>query len=63
MGKLGRPQLPGRNMIVGIPTEIKDGETRVGMLPSLCRRCVELGSAVVIQRGAGEAVGFDDSAN
>lgn len=48
-------------MIIGVPTEIKIGETRVSMTPSLCRRCVSLGGKVVIQKGAGLTAGFTDA--
>ena len=41
--------------------EIKIGETRVSMTPSLCRRCVSLGGKVVIQKGAGLTAGFTDA--
>lgn len=34
-------------MKIGVPREIKDGETRVAMTPALCRRCVKLGAAVL----------------
>lgn len=46
---------------VGVPAEIKDGETRVSMTPSLCRRVVALGGQVLVQRGAGVRAGFADS--
>jgi alanine dehydrogenase len=48
-------------MILGVPREIKIGETRVSMTPSLCRRCVSLGARVVVQRGAGASAGFTDA--
>lgn len=48
-------------MILGVPKEIKIGETRVSMTPSLCRRCVSLGAKVLIQRGAGLTAGFVDA--
>ncbi|HZZ58681.1 MAG TPA: alanine dehydrogenase [Opitutaceae bacterium] len=48
-------------MIIGIPKEIKIGETRVSMTPSLCRRCVGLGATVVVQKGAGLKAGFTDA--
>src|SRR3954470_3144668 len=48
-------------MIIGVPKEIKIGETRVSMTPSLCRRCVSLGGKVVIQKGAGLTAGFTDA--
>ena len=48
-------------MTIGVPKEIKIGETRVSMTPSLCRRCVALGTRVLIQRGAGLTAGFTDA--
>lgn len=49
-------------MIIGVPYEIKDGETRVAMTPNLCRRCVKLGATVLVQKGAGISAGFSDAA-
>ena len=48
-------------MTIGVPKEIKIGETRVSMTPSLCRRCVSLGARVLIQKGAGLTAGFADA--
>jgi alanine dehydrogenase len=48
-------------MKIGVPKEIKIGETRVSMTPSLCRRCVSLGAKVLIQKSAGETAGFTDA--
>ena len=47
-------------MTIGVPKEIKIGETRVSMTPSLCRRCVSLGAKVLIQKSAGKTAGFTD---
>ena len=47
-------------MTIGVPREIKIGETRVSMTPSLCRRCTSLGARVLIQKGAGITAGFRD---
>ncbi|MDP3070934.1 MAG: alanine dehydrogenase [Opitutaceae bacterium] len=47
-------------MTIGVPKEIKIGETRVSMTPSLCRRCVSLGARVLIQKSAGITAGFRD---
>lgn len=49
-----------RRMTIGVPKEIKIGETRVSMTPSLCRRCVALGAKVIVQRSAGLTAGFRD---
>lgn len=48
-------------MTIGIPCEIKIGETRVSMTPSLCRRCVKLGARVLVQKAAGVTAGFADA--
>ncbi len=48
-------------MTIGVPKEIKIGETRVSMTPSLCRRCVSLGARVMIQKSAGITAGFADA--
>jgi alanine dehydrogenase len=47
-------------MTIGVPKEIKIGETRVSMTPSLCRRCVSLGAKVLLQKSAGLTAGFRD---
>ena len=49
-----------RHMTIGVPREIKDGETRVSMTPNLVRRCVQAGAPVVVEKGAGAAAGFTD---
>jgi alanine dehydrogenase len=48
-------------MKIGVPKEIKIGETRVSMTPSLCRRCVSLGAKVLVQKSAGVSAGFTDA--
>jgi len=48
-------------MIIGVPKEIKIGETRVSMTPSLCRRVVALGGKVLVERSAGLNAGFTDA--
>jgi alanine dehydrogenase len=48
-------------MIIGVPKEIKIGETRVSMTPSLCRRCGALGAKVLIEKSAGLTAGFTDA--
>jgi len=47
-------------MTIGVPKEIKIGETRVSMTPSLCRRCISLGAKVLIEKSAGLTAGFTD---
>ena len=48
-------------MTIGVPKEIKIGETRVSMTPSLCRRCVSLGAKVLVEKSAGLTAGFTDA--
>lgn len=48
-------------MTIGVPKEIKIGETRVSMTPNLCRRCVSLGARVLVQKSAGVTAGFTDA--
>lgn len=45
----------------GVPREIKVGETRVSMTPTVCRRVVSLGSQVLVQKSAGLKAGFSDA--
>ncbi|MGE4634051.1 MAG: NAD(P)(+) transhydrogenase (Re/Si-specific) subunit alpha, partial [Arenicellales bacterium] len=47
-------------MIIGIPTESALGERRVAIAPVTIPRIIELGFAVQVQSGAGEAAGFSD---
>jgi len=48
-------------MTIGVPKEIKDGETRVSMTPTLCRRLVGLGAEVLVEKSAGVQAGFADA--
>ncbi len=50
-----------RFMQIGVPKEIKTGETRVSMTPDLCRRVTTLGARVRIEKGAGLSAGFTDA--
>jgi alanine dehydrogenase len=47
---------------IGVPLERKDGERRVGLTPDTVRPLVAAGHEVVVERGAGERVGFSDAA-
>ncbi|MDX1901039.1 MAG: alanine dehydrogenase [Gammaproteobacteria bacterium] len=49
-------------MLIGVPKEIKNNEYRVGLVPGSVRELVTNGHQVVVQRGAGAGIGFDDSA-
>ena len=59
-GGSGSPTLYNDPMRVGVPREIKDGERRVGLEPNGVRALVDDSHEVIVQRGAGAAVGFDD---
>lgn len=47
-------------MLIGVPKEIKNFEYRVGLVPSSVRELIGAGHHVLIQKGAGEKIGFDD---
>ena len=49
-------------MIIGIPKELKNRESRVGLLPSGCKELVSHGNIVVVEAGAGERLGINDEA-
>jgi alanine dehydrogenase len=48
-------------VIVGLPKEIKDNEYRVGLTPAGVRALTDGGHRVLVERGAGEGSGFEDS--
>jgi len=45
---------------IGVPTEIRDGEQRVALVPDVVKRLVKLEAQVDIQSGAGEKAGWSD---
>jgi alanine dehydrogenase len=47
-------------MIIGIPKEIKEQEHRVALLPSAAYQLIKRGHRVVVESGAGAAIGFGD---
>ena len=49
-------------MRIGVPREIKDGERRVGLTPHGAAVLAGDGHAIVVEHGAGRAVGLDDAA-
>jgi alanine dehydrogenase len=49
-------------MLVGVPKEVKTHEYRVGLMPASVRELTHHGHAVVVERGAGAGIGFDDAA-
>lgn len=50
-----------RKIIIGIPKEIKNHEYRVGATPSVVRALHANGHTVLVEKGAGEKIGFTDS--
>ena len=48
-------------MIIGVPSEVRNGETRVSLIPSSVKTLVENDNIVYIEKGAGAKVGFDDA--
>src|SRR5215467_14348709 len=49
-------------MKLGVPKETFPGEHRVAIVPAVLPALKKLGITVVVERGAGEAAGFPDSA-
>jgi alanine dehydrogenase len=49
-------------MIVGVPTEVKTREYRVGMIPAGVRTLASRGHKVLVQAGAGVGSGIPDEA-
>ena len=49
-------------MRVGVPTEIKPDEYRVGLTPTAVREYVAKGHGVAVQAGAGQGAGYEDEA-
>jgi alanine dehydrogenase len=47
-------------MRIGVPTEIKSGERRVGLTPESAAELVAHGHEVLIQSGAGDGIGAAD---
>jgi alanine dehydrogenase len=50
-----------REVIIGLPKEIKDNEYRVGLTPAGVRALTDAGHRVMVERGAGEGSGFENS--
>lgn len=48
-------------MIIGIPKEIKNNESRVSMTPAGVHELVKHGHTVYVQKTAGEGSGFSDA--
>jgi alanine dehydrogenase len=49
------------NMLVGVPKEIKNNEYRVGLTPASVRELTSHGHQVLVQQGAGAAIGLTDA--
>src|ERR1700744_2718314 len=47
-------------MIIGVPKEVKDHESRVGITPAGAKALVEAGHTVLVETGAGEQSAFPD---
>ena len=47
-------------MRIGVPTEIKVDEFRVGLVPSSVRELVAHGHEVIVQAGAGDGIFTED---
>lgn len=47
-------------MLIGVPKEIKNHEYRVGLTPASSRELTSRGHAVLVQSGAGAAIGLSD---
>lgn len=48
-------------MLIGVPKEIKNHEYRVGLTPAGARELTRHGHRVLVQRGAGTAIGLLDN--
>ncbi|MCB1670900.1 MAG: NAD(P)(+) transhydrogenase (Re/Si-specific) subunit alpha, partial [Pseudomonadales bacterium] len=46
---------------IGVPTEIRDGEQRVALVPDVVKRLAGPEVQIAIQSGAGEAAGWSDA--
>ena len=47
-------------MLVGLPTEIKNHEYRVGLTPASVRELATRGHTVLVQKGVGDGIGLGD---
>jgi NAD(P) transhydrogenase subunit alpha len=53
---------PTAGLVLGVPRETQPGEARVALVPEVVNKFVGLGHRVVMERGAGVAAQFPDSA-
>ena len=49
-------------MLIGIPKESADGETRVAATPDTVTKLIKMGFEVAVQEGAGQLASFEDAA-
>ena len=45
-------------MIIGLPTEVKNNENRVGLTPDSVKHLCNIGNEILVQDGAGKNIGF-----
>ena len=48
-------------MLIGVPSEIKDQESRVGLTPASVKELINHGHSVIVENNAGYGAGFDNS--
>jgi alanine dehydrogenase len=49
-------------MLIGVPKEVKTQEYRVGLVPGSVRELAHHGHQIIVERGAGAGIGFEDAA-
>ena len=54
-------QLTMSSTVIGIPREIKTDERRVSLTPEAAEMIINNGNKVVVQSGAGEGAGFENT--
>ena len=47
-------------MKIGVPTEVKNNENRVGLTPNSVKYLSKLGHSIYVQSNAGHSIGFSD---
>jgi H+-translocating NAD(P) transhydrogenase subunit alpha len=48
-------------MRIGVPKEVLPGERRVALVPESCKKLIQVGYAISVEAGAGDAAGFPDA--
>ncbi|MGV6807303.1 MAG: Re/Si-specific NAD(P)(+) transhydrogenase subunit alpha [bacterium] len=48
-------------MIISVPSETRQGETRVALVPANVQALIKIGLEVIVESGAGEKAGFPDN--